>query len=101
MHIVSILTSLTSGGAEMLVVNLSKEYVAGDYSIADMAIYPWIVPYENQKQNLDDFPDVKRWFATMQARPAVIRAYETKETLYPKQEKFTAAQNAQLFGLKK
>lgn len=78
-----------------------KEYVAGDYSIADMAIYPWIVPYENQKQNLDDFPDVKRWFATMQARPAVIRAYETKETLYPKQEKFTAAQNAQLFGLKK
>ncbi len=52
-----------------------REYVAGEYSIADMAIYPWIVPWERQRQNLDNFPDVKRWFEAMRARPAVERAY--------------------------
>ncbi|MEO8722326.1 MAG: glutathione binding-like protein [Sphingobium sp.] len=63
-----------------------QDYLAGDYSIADMAIYPWIVPHENQKQNLDDFPNVKRWFAAIQARPAVVRVYESKDRLYPKPE---------------
>ena len=52
-----------------------KEFIAGDYSIADMACYPWIVPYAQQGQNLDDFPALKRWFNTMSARPAVQRAY--------------------------
>lgn len=52
------------------------EYVAGDYSIADMAIYPWIKPYERQGQKLEDFPEVKRWFETMGNRPGVIAAYE-------------------------
>jgi len=53
-----------------------REYIAGGYSIADMAVYPWIVPYERQRQNLDDFPDLKRWFEAIRARPAVVRAYE-------------------------
>lgn len=53
-----------------------RDYVAGDYSIADMAIYPWIVPYKKQRQSLDDFPHLKRWFATISARPAVQRAYD-------------------------
>ena len=53
-----------------------REYVAGDYSIADMATYPWIVPHQRQQQNLDDFPNLKRWFETIRARPAVKRAYE-------------------------
>jgi GST-like protein len=53
-----------------------REFVAGDYSIADMASYPWVVPYERQGQKLDDFPNLKRWFETIQARPAVMRAYE-------------------------
>lgn len=78
-----------------------REFVAGDYSIADMAIYPWIVPYENQQQRLEDFPHLKRWFETVAARPAVLRAYETKETLYPRQEPMTEEQKATLFGLKK
>lgn len=52
-----------------------KEFIAGDYSIADMACYPWIVPYAQQGQNLDDFPALKRWFNTISARPAVQRAY--------------------------
>ncbi len=57
-----------------------REFVAGDfYSIADIAAYPWIVPYERQGQNLDDVPHVKRWFEAIQARPATIRAYEKAE----------------------
>ncbi|HEY9749346.1 MAG TPA: glutathione binding-like protein [Allocoleopsis sp.] len=56
-----------------------REFVAGEYSIADMAIYPWIVPYEAQGQKLEDFPNLQRWFTTIQARPATIRAYEKAE----------------------
>lgn len=52
------------------------EFLAGAYSIADMACYPWIVPHERQGQNLDDFPNLKRWFETIAARPAVVSAYE-------------------------
>jgi GST-like protein len=60
-----------------------RDYVAGDYSIADMAIYPWIVPYERQKQNLDDFPHVKRWFEVITARDAVVRAYRKAPSINP------------------
>lgn len=52
------------------------EYLAGDYSIADMACYPWIVPYERQQQKLEDFPNLNRWFESIRSRPAVILAYE-------------------------
>lgn len=58
-----------------------KDYVAGEYSIADMAIYPWIVPHEKQGQNLNDFPNVKKWFEKMGNRPAVIRAYDKAKGL--------------------
>ncbi|MBD2201935.1 glutathione S-transferase N-terminal domain-containing protein [Calothrix sp. FACHB-1219] len=58
-----------------------REFVAGDYSIADIATYPWIVPYERQGQNLEDFPNLKRWFEAIKARPATIRAYEKAEAL--------------------
>jgi len=53
-----------------------RPFIAGDYSIADMAAYPWIVPHERQGQNLDDFPHVKRWFQAIRARPATVAAYE-------------------------
>ena len=49
--------------------------VAGDYSIADMVCYPWIVPHARQQQKLEDFPNLQRWFAAIAARPAVQRAY--------------------------
>jgi GSH-dependent disulfide-bond oxidoreductase len=52
------------------------DYVAGQYSIADMAIYPWIRLYERQSQQLDDFPNIKCWFNTLSQREAIIRAYE-------------------------
>jgi GST-like protein len=53
-----------------------REFIAGDYSIADMAIYPWLQPYERQGQNIEDFPHIKRWFATMGARPAVQKGMQ-------------------------
>ncbi|MDX3884702.1 MAG: glutathione S-transferase N-terminal domain-containing protein [Sphingomonas sp.] len=56
-----------------------REFVAGDYSIADMAAYPWIVPHENQGQDLNDFPHLKRWFEAIAARPATVRAYAIGE----------------------
>jgi GST-like protein len=55
--------------------------VAGEYSIADMAAYPWIVPWKRQGQNLDDFPHLRRWFETIQARPATVRAYQKAEEI--------------------
>lgn len=58
-----------------------REFVADTYSIADMAIYPWIVPYERQGQKLENFPHLKRWFETMQARLAVQRAYQVAQEI--------------------
>ncbi|WP_353979982.1 glutathione binding-like protein [Salinicola endophyticus] len=53
-----------------------NDFVAGDdYSIADMAIWPWIRSYEKQGQELDDFPALQRWFEGVQRRDAVNRAY--------------------------
>jgi GST-like protein len=60
-----------------------REYIVGDYSIADMACYPWIVPHEKQSQNLDDFPHLKRWFATIRERPATQRAYALAKEINP------------------
>ena len=58
-----------------------REFIAGAYSIADMAAYPWIVPYERQAQNLNDFPSLKRWFETIQRRNAVQRAYAVAKAI--------------------
>ena len=53
-----------------------RPFMAGQhYSVADMASYPWIVPYQRQGQNLDDFPHLKRWFTAIGARPATVAAY--------------------------
>jgi len=59
-----------------------RKFAAGDdYTIADMAIYPWIVPHLRQLQNLNDFPHVKRWLEKIAARPATQRAYEVAKTV--------------------
>jgi GST-like protein len=53
-----------------------RDFIAGDdYSIADMACYPWIVPHERQGQRLEDFAHLRRWFEAVRARPATQRAY--------------------------
>jgi GST-like protein len=57
-----------------------REYLAGDYSIADIACYPWVLP-ERQSQDIDEFPHLKRWRAAIRARPAVGRAYEIAKAL--------------------
>lgn len=78
---------------------VGKPFVAGEnYSIADMAIYPWIVPHEAQGQNLDDFAHVKRWFEAMKARPATVRAYAKGEEIRPSDAPMTDEQKKVLFG---
>ena len=58
-----------------------RAFLAGDYSIGDIAAYPWIVPYEAQRQSLEDFPHLKRWFQAIHDRPATLRAYEKAATI--------------------
>ena len=75
----------------------SRDFIVEDYSIADMACYPWINSYERQKQDLNDFPNLKAWYERIQARPATQRAYEMGESLGRKPN-FTAEEKARLFG---
>jgi GST-like protein len=60
-----------------------REFIAGNaYSIADIACYPWIVSHKGHGQNLDDFPNVKRWFEALSARPATQRAFADYVDVY-------------------
>ncbi len=52
------------------------EHLAGDYSIADMAVFPWLRSYDRQGQKLEDFPNLKLWFEKIGARPAVKKGLE-------------------------
>ncbi len=63
-----------------------------------MAAYPWIVPHEAHKQNLDEFPNLRRWFESIRARPATIRAYARGEEVRPEQKPMTDAERRILFG---
>jgi GSH-dependent disulfide-bond oxidoreductase len=56
-----------------------RPYIAGSFSIADMASYPWIVPHKMQQQNLDDFPHLAAWFERVRRRPGTERAYAVAE----------------------
>jgi GST-like protein len=78
-----------------------RDFIVGnDYTIADIASYPWIVPWKAQQQNLDDFPNVKRWFDAIQNRPATVRAYargepySAKPTVNEESRKFLFGQTA-------
>jgi GSH-dependent disulfide-bond oxidoreductase len=75
-----------------------RPFIAGDYSIADMACYPWIVLHDRQGQNLDDFTHVKRWFEAIQRRNAVERAYARAKTVNPEPGGMTEQAKAILFG---
>ncbi len=74
-----------------------RDFLTGSYSIADMASYPWIVPYERQGQKLEDFPNVKRWFEAIRERPATIEAYR-KGAEISEQKPMTEEQRKVLFG---
>ena len=76
-----------------------RSFLAGDYSIADIACYPWIVPYERHGQKLDDFPNLKRWFEVIKAKPATVRAYAQGPKINPSQAGIsTDEQRKILFG---
>lgn len=75
------------------------EFLAGDYSIADMASYPWIVPHKRQGQDLDDFPHLKRWFEAIKTRPGTARAYAAGRNIQMRRpEDLTAEEKGLLFG---
>ena len=59
-----------------------REFIVGEYSIADIACYPWIRP-ERQRQNIEDFPQLKRWKEAIEARPATVRAYAIAKEINP------------------
>ncbi len=73
------------------------DFVAGEYSIADMACYPWIASYEKQGQKLEDFPNLKRWFEAIKARPAVATAFAKGEP-YRANQNMTEEDKKVLFG---
>ncbi|GAA5092377.1 glutathione binding-like protein [Paenalcaligenes hermetiae] len=75
-----------------------RDYIVGEYSIADMACYPWIVPHQAQSQNLDDFPHLKAWFERIAARPATQRAYAKAETINTQPSVSDEESRKHLFG---
>jgi GST-like protein len=74
-----------------------REFLAGDWSIADMASYPWVVPWQRQGQDVAEFPNLKRWLEAIAARPAVERAYARGDSFRTTQE-MTEEQKKVLFG---
>lgn len=75
-----------------------REFIAGAYSIADIACYPWIVPHRAHGQDLADFPNLRRWFDAIAARPATRRAYEGAPESYASSRRMSDAERAVLFG---
>lgn len=75
-----------------------KEFVADEYSIADMAIYPWVVPHTRQNIDLSEFPNVNRWFQSIRKRAAVVAAYEKGAKLNNQPTVMDDKAKAVLFG---
>ncbi len=75
-----------------------RAFIAGDYSIADMAAYPWVVLHDKVGIDLADYPHVSRWFDAIRERPAVKRAYAKGEEIRP--STLTDAQRKTLFAQK-
>lgn len=64
-----------------------NEYIAGEYSIADMATYPWLRSHKFQGQNLDDYPSIQRWYSAVRERPAVQRGLAVLKERFEKNRK--------------
>lgn len=76
-----------------------REFVAGDYSIADIACWPWVFFRIHHGISLCDYPNVERWFRAVEARPAVTRMLQG--WVPPEPPKYTAEEREVLFGGKK
>jgi GSH-dependent disulfide-bond oxidoreductase len=74
------------------------DFLAGAYSIADMACYPWIVPHAAHGQDLGQFPHLRRWFEAIRARPATVRTYAAVEDVYARTPALSADARRVLFG---
>lgn len=74
-----------------------REFIAGDYTIADIACYPWVLP-ERQGQDMADFPHLERWRRAIRARPAVQRAYALAKTINMQPAVTDEAARKVLFG---
>jgi GST-like protein len=77
-----------------------REYLAGDYSIADIAAWPWVVRHDWQEQDLNDFPNVKRWFEAVGARPAVKRGAAVGQDLANFAQTMSDEDKKRLFNLR-
>jgi GST-like protein len=75
------------------------EYLADEYSIADIAAWPWVFRYDWQGQDLNDFPNVKRWFDTVGKRPAVERGAAVGKDLVDRSVQMSDEEKKILFGL--
>ena len=81
-----------------------RTYMAGGYSIADMATHPWVCAHERQGQRLADFPALQRWYESIGCRPAVVQAYaiaasiNTQPTVTEEARKFLFGQTADISG---
>ena len=58
-----------------------RDYICGEYSIADMACWPWIITYKRQEIDLGEFPNIRRWYDNLKTRPALRRGYEVGREL--------------------
>jgi len=77
----------------------SEEYLGGEYSIADIAAWPWVFRHDWQEQDLNDFPNVKRWFDTIRKRPAVERGASVGQDLVDRSVQMSDEEKNLLFGL--
>ena len=78
----------------------THEYLAGAYSIADIASWPWVFRYDWQGQDLNDFPHVKRWFEAVGARPAVKKGAAVGQEWMTSAQTMTDEDRKRLFGLR-
>jgi GST-like protein len=60
---------------------VDRKYICDEYSIVDMACWPWVLTYKSRNIDLDEFPEIRRWYDRMKTRPALRRGYDLlKET---------------------
>lgn len=74
-----------------------RDFLAGEYSIADMAAFPWVIPYRSYGVDLDRFSNLRRWFDTLKSRPAVQRGVDLGKDIQRNEARNEAAR-ALIFG---